>query len=272
MSLVKTSKNPEFALTAEKYASMLKFYLDTPTCTINSLMRGCNVGRIMAKRAMTLGWPELNLPPIPAARHQLVDPISVHEEMAAIRDVRKDIHDNLFGHLNFEGKIAPTSAIREATVRAAEKGVASRVGASLAVKMGRVVDEMASKFLSMIESGDVEMPEKLRIEHIVALAKASQSVTKAIFDSAQTEQLLTGVPDDVAGIKITNLLIGANLDELREVVETGNLPKRLLGIPEAISSDRPVITVEPIEINDGRRTEETEQSEADRNLEEEEGT
>lgn len=272
MSSVKTSKNPEFALTPEKYASMLKFYLDTPTCTISALMKGCNIGRIMAKRAMTLGWPELNLPPIPAARHQLIDPHAVHEEMASIRDVRKEIQDNLFGPLNFENKIAPTSAIREATVRAAEKGVASRVGASLAVKMGRVVDEMAGRFLDMIESGDVEMPEKLRIEHIVALAKASQAVSKAIYDSAQTEQLLSGQPDDVAGIKITNLLIGANLDELKQVVETGNLPKRLLGIPEAISSDRPVITVEPIESTDGRRTEETEQFEEDRDLEEEEGS
>lgn len=270
MALVKTSKNPAYALTPEKYAAMLKFYLETPSCTITALVTGCNVGRIMAKRAMTLGWPELNLPPIPAAKHQLVDPARVHEEMAALRDARQEIQENLFGPINFENKMVPTSAVQEATARAAEKGMGARVGASVAVKMGRIVETMASKFLDMIENDQVEMPEMVRLEHILALAKASQAVSKAIYDSAQTENLINGEPDDTAGIKITNLLIGASKSELQEVLETGNIPKRLLGLPETVNNN-PLIDVEVTDtdaVDSG--TEGSEQQETDSDLGEEE--
>lgn len=234
MALVKTSKNPEYALTPEKYAAMLRYYLDTPACTITALVKGCNVGRIMAKRAMTLGWPELNLPPLPAAKQQLVDPVLVHEEMAALKDARKEIQDNLFGPVNYEGKMAPQAVVQEAASRAAEKGMGARVGASVAVKMGRIVETMAAKFLDMIENDEIEMPEKIRLEHILALAKASQAVSKAIYDSAQTENLINGEPDDTAGIRITNLLVGASRGELQELLETGNIPRRLLGMPDVL--------------------------------------
>lgn len=269
MALVKTSKNPEYALTPEKYAAMLRFYLETPSCTITALVKGCNVGRIMAKRAMTLGWPELNLPPIPAAKHQLIDPARVHEEMAALRDARQEIQDNLFGPVNFENKMAPTAVVQEATARAAEKGMGARVGASVAVKMGRIVESMANKFLDMIENDEVEMPEKLRLEHILALAKASQAVSKAIYDSAQTENLVNGEPDDTAGIKITNLLVGASREELQELLETGNIPKRLLGLPESLPGKLIDLEVQNTDaVNTG--TESSEQSEENRDLEAEE--
>ena len=247
MALVKTSKNPEFALTPEKYSVMLKHYLDTPTCTIKSLMTVANVGRIMAKRAMTLGWPELNLPPLPAAKASLVDPQRVHEEMAQLQDVRKEIQENLFGPVNYDNKMVPAKVVQEATVRAAEHGMASRSAVATSVKTARLVEKLAEHFTEMFEAGEIEFPEKLRPEHVMMLAKMADAVNSSILKATQAEKLANGQPDEVAGTQVTNLLIGATLEELQEVVIRGKIPNRLLGLPDALPKtiDVDVVDVTP---------------------------
>lgn len=243
------SRNPAYALTAERYAAMLKHFLTDPSPSISSICSVCNVGRIMAKRALTTGWPELNLPALPDAAKQLVDPQEVHKAMAQLQDQRKEIIENLFGPEVAKDPNKPTDGvvIEEATKRAAEAAMASRVAMSTAVKSARAVEKMADHFLQLIEAGEVEMPEKIRPEHIFLLTKAADTAAGTVTKAIQAEKASSGEPTEIAGAHITNLLFGATPDELRQVALTGNIPGRLLGI---LAQAPKVIDVEPIVVED----------------------
>lgn len=239
------SRNPNFTLTADKYASMLKHFLTYPSPSITSICEHCNVGRIMAKRALTLGWPELNLPPLPDAAKQLIDPEEVHKVMAKMEDHRKEIIENLFGPKEEKDPNKPTDnvVIEEATKRAAESAMASRVAMSTAVKSAKAVEKMADIFLDLIEAGEIEMPEKIRPEHIFLLTKAADVAAGGIQKAIQAEKQTSGEPKEIAGAHITNLLIGATPDELRLVATTGQIPGRLLGLLSPIPIDVEVTPV-----------------------------
>jgi hypothetical protein len=239
-----------FVLSPETYAKLLRCYLDTPACTIKHLQMRCNVGKVIAKKAMTTGWPKLNLPALPMAGEELLDPTTVHKLMSEMIDARQAITANLFGPIDNEKNTSPTEVVQEANRRAAEAGMATRIAQSTAAKAARVVSELADKYLEMIANGDIELPEKIRPEHILMLTKAADAAASAINKAAQADKLQNGEPEDVAGSKVTNLLIGANPEELRQIMITGNLPKRLLGLPEeppkAITIDVESVTAEEL--------------------------
>ncbi len=244
-----SSRNPNNALTAEKYASMLKHFLMDPSPSISSICENCDVGRIMAKRALTTGWPELNLPPLPDAAKQLIDPVEVHRVMAQLEDKRKEIIENLFGTKEERDPNKPVDnvVIEEATKRAAESAMASRVAMSTAVKSAKAVEKMADLFLDLIEAGEVEMPDKIRPEHIFLLTKAADTAAGSIQKALQAEKQSSGEPKEIAGAHITNLLIGATPEELRHVATTGMIPGRLLGLLSPVPVD---VEVTPVATSD----------------------
>lgn len=222
---------------------MLKHYITTENPTIKSLMESASVGRIVAKRALMLGWPELNLPALPNAAKALIDPSEVHKQMAGMHDKRKEIAENLFG--NAETKPLEAEVVGEANRITAESSMAARVAASVAVKSARAVEKFIDRFTELIDNNDIELPEKVRIEHIIALAKAADTAAGAIHKATQTEKLTLGEPDSVAGAHVAAILIGATKEEMRLVIETGNIPPRLLGI--AAKEVMPVAEAEIIE-------------------------
>ncbi len=229
--LKKSSPNPAYTLTAEKYATMLKHYVTTQNPTVKSLMDASGVGRIVAKRALMLGWPELNLPPLINAAKELVDPIEVHKQMASMQDKRKEIEENLFGALQKDSnEPIPADVITEVNRRAAESGMAARIAQSVAVKSARAVEKFIDKVADLIEQGEIELPEKVRMEHLLLLAKAADTAAGSIYKATQVEKLTLGEPDNIQGAHVAAILIGATKEEIEQVAMGGPLPKRLLGI------------------------------------------
>jgi hypothetical protein len=236
----KSSPNPAYTLTAEKYALMLNHYITTENPTVKSLMEASGVGRIVAKRALTLGWPELNLPPLIDAAKNLIDPVEVHKQMASMHDKRKEIEENLFGPVTKTDE-APIEAVSEANRRLAESGMAARIALSTAVKSARVVEKFVDKVAELINQGEIELPEKISLQHLFMITKAADTAAGAIHKATQTERLSLGEPDNVAGAHVAAILIGATAEELKQVALGHGIPPRLLGIAP---KDK-IIDVEP---------------------------
>lgn len=224
-----TSRNPKYALTAEKYAAMLKAYIQFPAAAISKLTEMANVGRPMIKRALEQGWPELGLPPLTVAASQLIDPVEVHKLMAQMQEQSAQIVENIFGK-EPEKSISTPEVVQEVNKVKAEGEMAARVATSIAVKSARAIEKLADHFGQLIEDGAFELPTALRPEHVFMLARATDVAVGAIQKSLAAEKAALGKPDTVIGTQITTLLIGATPEELRQVALTGNLPPRLLGI------------------------------------------
>jgi hypothetical protein len=151
-----------------------------------------------------------------------------------------------------------------------ESAFAARISMSLAAKTARTAEFLAREYLKMIEDGQVELPEKIRPEHLFLLAKIADTASNAVHKALQTERLRAGQPETIAGAHISALLVGATAEELKQVVTTGLLPARMMGLV-----DQPALSpidVEPILTNSQKLglTEEQRQGQEDESAGEEE--
>jgi len=230
-----SSSNPNYALTPEKYSAMLKAYLEMPKVHKGQLMEAAGVGRPMINRALTTGWPELNLPSLPDADKALVDPQAVVKLMASMNEAHEEIATNMFGN---DEQPKPVEIVQETNRIKAEGAMAARVATSVAVKSAKAIEMLADKFAEMIENDQIDIPDRLRPEHLLMLAKAADISAGAVHKALTAEKIVAKAPEEAAGSHITAMLVGATAEELRSVVLTGHLPPRLLGLDK-----KPVIDV-----------------------------
>lgn len=235
-----SSPNPKYALTPEKYSAMLKVYVENPHATVKAIYEAAGVGRPMATRALNLGWPELNLPALVEAPAAFTDPEVVKAHMTTMQEKEKAIVASVFAT-----EIDPVTAVldEENEIKKEKQG-AARLASSITVKAAKNLEKLIDHYQELIEAGAIDLPDTLRPEHLFALIKASDIAAKAIHTALSTEKLVTGKEATVAGAQITNLLIGATPEELRQVALTGHLPPRLLGIDVIEKSSLP----DPIDV------------------------
>lgn len=246
------ARHPFEGVTPPKYAAMLKAFIELPSPTIRSISEQSGVGKKMVTKALTEGWPKLGLPPLGEASLGLTDPVEVHKRMTGMYDAKKEIVDNLFGEVSakiMDAETLPPEVVDEANTRAAESGMAARVSMSSAVYAARSVEAVARIFLEKIRNGEVEMPEKIRPEHVFLLAKMVDTSTNAVHKALQTERLRLGQPETIAGTQIAQIIVGATPAELEHIARTGSLPPRMMGMPTP-PVPRDVIDVEPIDSGD----------------------
>lgn len=247
-------KNPFEGVTPEKYSRMLKAFMELEQPTPSKIAEHAQVGHTMVKRALKEGWPKLGLPPLSEAAAMMKDPNEVHAQMSGMAEAKKAIVKNLFGPLPGAPAAAPVpqAAIDEAKVRQAELGMASRVSMSLAVKSARAVEALAEQLLLRLEAGEIDLPDEIRPEHIFLLAKAADTAAAAVNKSVKTERLFNGQPEEVAGSHVVALIAGATPEELKLIAETGQLPLRLLGLPEPLKGPVIDVTAYPIELDEAK--------------------
>lgn len=225
-----------FKMTAEVYAKMVKTFMDNKDATPAMIATAAGVDRKQVLIALKTGWPELGLPPLGEAVASLAEPAQVHEMMAGLIEQQKKIFENLFGKTpdppalpaKLTVKQISAQAKKEATVRAAEHGMAARVALSTAGKTAQAVEELADWALHKIANGEVELPEQLRLEHIMMLAKATDISTNAVFKAMQTEKLRNGEPIDIAHQNVLVLLQSASPEQLKHIAQTGNIPQDMM--------------------------------------------
>lgn len=221
-------------VTPPKYAAMLKAFIELPEPTIRSIAERAGVGKRMASRALMEGWPKLGLPPLGEAGQALTDVNEVHKRMSGMYDAKKEIVDNLFGQLPTaitDAEVLSPEVVDEANQRAAESGMATRVAASSAAYAARSVEAMARIFLDKIRKGEVEIPEKIRPEHVFLLTKMADGAANAVHKTLQTERLRLGQPETIAGTQIAQIIVNATPKELEHMAKTGSLPSTLMGVP-----------------------------------------
>lgn len=227
----KSAKQYE-TITAEKYATMLKVFIESPNLTVQEICVTAEVSRYMVKKALTEGWPKLGLPPLSEAQGSLVDPVEVHKKMSGMTMAKQEVMDKIFGPLPHEltasGEI-PAEVKAEATTREAEGGMAARIALGAATQAVRAAEVMGQMMLEKIAKGEVEMPDEIRPEHVYMLAKSVDVANSAVHRAIQVERARLGQPSDMAGQHIAAVMVGATVEELKYIAATGQLPPRIMG-------------------------------------------
>jgi hypothetical protein len=221
-------------VTPPKYAAMLKAFIELPDPTIRSIAERSGAGKKMVNRALTEGWPKLGLPPLGEAGLALTNPVEVHKRMTGMYDAKREIVENLFGDLPSqiqEAELLPPEVVDEANARAAESGMAARVSMSTATYTARAVEAIARIFLEKIRNGDIEVPDKIRPEHVFLLTKMADASANTVHKALQTERLRLGQPETIAGTQIAQIIVNATPAELEHIARTGSLPPRIMGVP-----------------------------------------
>jgi len=226
-------------MSADVYAKMVRAFMDNRNATPAMIAEIAGVNRKQVHIALKSGWPSLGLPPLGDAVAAMANPEQVHEMMAALIDQQKQVFASMFGKVPDAPadpaqtpaktiKQISNQARKEATVRAAEHGMAARMSLANAGKTAAAVGEVADWALAQIASGNFEFPETLRIEHLIMLAKATDITNSALFKALQTEKLTNGEPTDVGNHQILVLMQSASPEQLKHIAATGNLPHDLM--------------------------------------------
>jgi hypothetical protein len=109
--------------------------------------------------------------------------------------------------------------------------MAARVSMSSATYAARAVEAFARIFLEKIRAGEVEVPEKIRPEHVFLLTKMADASANTVHKALQTERLRLGQPETIAGTQIAQIIVNATPAELEHIARTGSLPPRIMGMP-----------------------------------------
>lgn len=231
--MVETAVVPEGpGMTPEKYAKMVKAFMEMAEPTASEIAKAAGVSRKTVYKALKEGWPKLGLPPLGDAATSLAKPENVHEMMAGLEKQKQEIYENLFGQTpaTTETKAMTKAAKKEATSRAAEHGMAARVALSSAVKTSKAAEKLADHILEKIEDGEIEFPEQIRLEHLIVLAKITDTANAGVMKALQVEKLKNGEPTDVANQQVLIMLQSASPEQLQHIVKTGHIPPDMMTV------------------------------------------
>jgi hypothetical protein len=224
------AEQPGSGISAPKYAKMVQAFMELDSPTAAQIAEAAGVSRKTVYKALKEGWPKLGLPPLGDAANSLANIEKVHELMSGMEAEKKQIYENLFGQkpATSDTKAMTAAAKKEATARAAEHGMGARVALATATASAEAVSSLAVHILDQIKDGEIDFPEKIRIEHIIMLAKAADIAAGAVYKAMQTEKLRNGEPTDIVGQQVLVFLQQASPEVLQGIVKTGTLPTELL--------------------------------------------
>jgi len=186
---------------------MLKAYRDRPT--IKNIMDTVGVGRRLAKRAVTEGWPDMSLPPF---INLLSSGTSVLKEMAVNRE-------------SWEDKALVQG---EAARMAAEQASAARITMSGAMKATQLSMRLAQEMVDRLDAGERLLPDELTPKVIGQIVKSMDISAGIVKKALEIEKLRAGEPEAQLGIQIGIMIEGCSLEELEVVASTGELPMRII--------------------------------------------
>jgi hypothetical protein len=188
---------------------MLLAYRQRPT--IKCIMDTTGVGKRIARRAITEGWPDHSLPPFVEL---ISGGTSVHKEMAVIRESWEDQ--------------AITKG--EAARMAAEEAMAARTTMKAAMSAMTLTSKVADELMKRLNNSETMLPEEMTTLNLAQLIKAMDNSASIAKKAMEIERLRAGEPEAVLGIQIGMMLERCNDDELEGVIETGTLPARILDL------------------------------------------
>jgi len=186
---------------------MLVAYRERPQ--IKHVMEAAGVGKKMARRAILEGWPDHSLPPFV----QLIAGSStIHKEMAKVRE-SWETADVTRG---------------EAARQAAEEALAARTVMSMALRTMKLNQHVLEKFMEKLEAGEIPIPEEMTPKVLYQLTKSMDAAAAVVQKAMDVERKRMGEPEQVLGIQIGLLLDHCEDGELELIMQTGEVPRRLL--------------------------------------------
>jgi hypothetical protein len=203
--------------------------------------RATGLGHRLIERAIKEGWPDLGLPPLPEASVQFLDPERVHAEMAKLSGMRERVLDNLLRPIEGEEpgyNLNIREAREEAVRRAGEQSMAAREALSMATRTAKVVNTLAKRVQELMEGGKLELPDVATPQLIALLARTADIAASTVHKAIQIERLKSGEPEAIVGVQIGTALSTATPEELQEVIKTGLLPGRLMGLVDTGERDK----------------------------------
>lgn len=213
-------------MTLDCWDKMRRAWCETPT--VAGVSRGARVSLDAARRAIHVGWPSQDLPPLLTI--QVSETATTAEIHAAMRRKRQQAGDLAGTPAAVVKRNDPLSARREAVDRAAEEAMAARYGLMSATMAAEATARLAHRTLTLIEEGKLNI-EEVTPKLIVQLTTAAGRAAEAVYKALQVERLRAGEPESVLGIRVGLLMDRADMDELRFVRDSGGrLPPRLVGL------------------------------------------
>lgn len=186
---------------------MLAAYRERPQ--IKHVMEAAGVGKKMARRAIMEGWPDHSLPPFVELE---AGGTSVHKEMAKLRETWE------------ESEITRGEAARQA----AEEAMAARYTMGMALETMKLNRKVLAKIMEKIEDDTIPIPEEMTPKILYQLTKSMDTAAAVVQKALDVERKRMGEPEQVLGIQIGLLLDHCEDSELLVVMQTGDIPKRLL--------------------------------------------
>lgn len=197
-----------YAVTREQWDKMLAAYRQHPT--IKVVMEAGDVGKRIARRAVMVGWPDLQLPPFVKL---LTGGSSVHKEMAIYRESWQ------------EAAVTKGEAARQA----AGEALAARTAMQSATAAAEIAQTLAKKLLKFMGSDDFEFSaEDFNLKLVGQVVRALDTSTAALQKATKIEQMCMGGPEQVLGIEVMQVIGLCNPEELQAIASSGEIPSRLL--------------------------------------------
>jgi hypothetical protein len=186
---------------------MLVAYRERPQ--IKHVMEVAKVGKKMARRAILEGWPDHSLPPFVSL---VAGSSTIHKEMAKVRE-SWETADVTRG---------------EAARQAAEEALAARSVMAMALRTMKLNQHVLEKIMEKLEAGQVPIPEEMTPKILYQLTKSMDAAAAVVQKAMDVERKRMGEPEQVLGIQIGLLLDHCEDGELELIMQTGEVPRRLL--------------------------------------------